>query len=178
MDGNLQKAALKGKCYICTNIFVKNLILILFSMALAVLTSCRQIDITEKVADIPQHAWRKKYQAIIELEIKDSAVYNLYFIVRHSEKYRFSSILTNLTIRDTANRFITSLNLNAPLVKKDGSWSGISMDDLYETRLPVNYPLWLRPGWYRFIFRQQMLEDPLNHVLNVGLGFNKKESIK
>jgi hypothetical protein len=49
------------------------------------------------------------------------------------------------------------------------------MDDIYEHRIPLGEPQSLKAGTYTFSLEQIMREDPLEHVLNVGLRLEKKQ---
>jgi len=53
-------------------------------------------------------------------------------------------------------------------------WLGSGMDDIYEHRIPFNTtPAPLKKGTYNFTLQQKMREDPLEHVLNVGIRVEK-----
>ncbi len=65
------------------------------------ITGCRQIDVYEKMANIPRHEWARNYAAIVEIDVKDSAFHNLFFLIRHAEKFEFTSIVTTLSVQDT-----------------------------------------------------------------------------
>jgi gliding motility-associated lipoprotein GldH len=48
------------------------------------------------------------------------------------------------------------------------------MDDIYEHRILIQKQTrFTKPGDYHFRFEQVMREDPLEHVLNVGLRIEK-----
>mgnify|MGYP003461691057 FL=1 len=53
------------------------------------------------------------------------------------------------------------------------------MDDIYEHHIPLTpagTPFYFRkPGEYIFTIEQAMREDPLEHVMNVGLRIEKKQ---
>jgi hypothetical protein len=48
------------------------------------------------------------------------------------------------------------------------------MDDIYEHRIQLGAPQTLKAGTYIFTVEQIMREDPLEHVLDVGLRIEKK----
>lgn len=133
-------------------------------------TSCRHIEVRERVADIPGRQWQRKHKVSIPLDIKDSAIYHLYFIVRHSAQYAFKNILADLAIMDSTKKELYFMKLNIPLVDKNGEWSGRKMDDLYDHRIKIDRFVALKPGRYRFIIQHRMNEDPLPYMFNVGIG--------
>ena len=136
------------------------------------ITSCRHIEVNERTADIPGHEWQRKHKVLVSLAIKDSAIYHLYFIARHTEQYAFKNILADLAIQDSTKKELYFMKLNIPLVNKNGEWSGRKMDDLYDHYIKINRSVVLKPGRYWFIIQHQMKEDPLPYILNVGIGID------
>lgn len=100
--------------------------------------------------------------------------YNLFVVLRHSDAYNYSNIWMNLFTQAPGDSIKKQL-LNLPLADNKQGWLGSGMDDIFEQRIPINtgpvrFP---RSGDYRFSFEQIMREDPLEHVLNVGLRLEK-----
>ena len=64
------------------------------------------------------------------------------------------------------------------LANNENGWLASGMDDIYEHRIsltPGNENFYFRrKGDYTFTVEQIMREDPLEHVLNVGLRIEKK----
>lgn len=134
---------------------------------------CRNIDVTEQVDSLPGHLWYKTHKVVIELQVKDSAMHNLYFILRHTQKFPYTNLLANLTIEDSAKHILENMKLNLPLIKKDGNWSGKNMDDLYDHRIKIDKPVFLQKGIYRFILQHEMKENSLPYVLDAGIEIRK-----
>ena len=139
------------------------------------MASCHEVEVMEKAANIPQHAWVKTQSAIVELDVKDSALYDLYILVRHSQKFPFTHLITLLSIQDTAGKQLGIMDLTLPLTKSDGYWSGVNIDDLYDHRIKINNPVFLKSGKLRFIFRHEMKENPLPFILNIGVAISKSK---
>ena len=137
--------------------------------------SCRQIDVYEKVAEIPGHEWKRNHKAIVEIDVKDSTYHNIFFVIRHTEKFQFTNIVATLTVQDTAkaSKPISFMRLNIPIVNKHGNWVGNNMDDLYYHRVKINQSVFFKPGRYKFILQHEMRENPLRYVLNVGAAIEK-----
>jgi len=141
------------------------------------LLSCDKIDLYEKVVPIPKHEWRSSYKPEFSFQIKDTAVnYQVYLIVRHNNQYRYNNIWVNLTAKSPTDSSQT-FKLELPLANKEG-WLGSGMDDLFEHRVAFTLDperfRFSRSGDYKFTLEQVMRDDPLEHVMNVGIRIEKK----
>lgn len=164
-------------------IFVKKvtLRLIIIFFAVLVLVSCTRINLFEKHASIPGHEWNSSYKPVFEFDITDTtAVYDVMLILRHNEKYRYNNIWLNLAIQPPGDTAQTIRVEKVIATNKDG-WLGTAMDDIYDHRISLNDELaahnvsFRKPGAYKFTITQIMREDPLLHVMNVGLRVEKKQ---
>ena len=66
--------------------------------------------------------------------------------------------------------------LEVVLATNDKGWLGTAMDDIYEQRIRLSPPqgsYFPRSGSYTFSLEQIMREQPLEHVMNVGLRIEK-----
>jgi len=137
--------------------------------------SCNTIDIFEKDITIPDHEWSSSFKPEISFEINDtSSLYNIYVVVRHSDAYRYNNIWMNLYTKipdDTLRR----QRLDLRLATDDRGWLGSGMDDIFEHRILItNAPQQLtRKGLYTFRLENIMREEPLQHVMNVGIRVEK-----
>ncbi|MCF3111136.1 gliding motility lipoprotein GldH [Niabella sp. CC-SYL272] len=146
---------------------------VLLIISTSVVFSCKQIEVRERVADIPRHEWKKKSPAIVELDITDSASYQLYLILRHTQQYRYNNLVASISVKDTAGHPVSTLRVNASLVTPSGKWGGSNIDDLYDHRIRLNVPVVLKKNRYRFTISQLMKDDPLLFMLNAGIGVEK-----
>lgn len=139
--------------------------------------SCTQIDLYEKTTAVPGHAWQSSFKPSFEFDLTDSSkVYEVFLVLRHTEKYHFNNIYVNLYIQgpgqDTAMKIQRELKL-----ADNNEWLGDGMDDIYEHRITIGLlgeSRAIRPGRYRLQVEQIMREDPLQNVLDVGLRVEKK----
>ncbi|MCC7401012.1 MAG: gliding motility lipoprotein GldH [Chitinophagaceae bacterium] len=139
------------------------------------LTSCTTIDLYEKDVAIPGHEWKSSYKPVFDFIIKDTTVpYQFFLVLRHTEKYNYTNIYVNLYIKAPGSDSITKIQRSLMLADNNG-WMGSGMDDIYEHRIPLGAPQPLKAGSYQFTVEQIMREDPLEHVLNVGLRIEKKQ---
>src|SRR5258706_5092225 len=161
-----------GYLYICNMNRWKIFFLLLVSSALC-LDACTNLDLYEKDVTIPQFKWKTSYQPEFDFTITDtSSLYQLYFVIRHNEKYNYNNIWFNLYSQppgDTIHKSLTEVRLAT-----NEGWLGSGMDDIYEHRQALTEPLRLKAGKYHFKMEQMMREDPLQNVMNVGLRLEKK----
>lgn len=69
-----------------------------------------------------------------------------------------------------------SQSLELPLATDSKGWLGTGMDDIFEHRIlitPAQQPQPFKKGTYRFRLTNIMREDPLEHVMNVGIRVEK-----
>ena len=142
-------------------------------LLLAAFASCQTIDVYEKTVAFPKHSWSSNEKPSFTFDITDTtALYNIFFVLRHEDAYSYNNIWVNLSMigpHDTVNvrrEFILGNN-------KQG-WLGSGMDDIFEHRIPFNdKPTALHSGKYTFTLEQDMREDPLDHIMNVGVRVQK-----
>ena len=155
--------------------------LFLFAWGVLLLTSCTDIDLFEKHASIPKHEWKADYKPQFTFNIQyTTAVNDVMLILRHNEKYRYNNIWVKLSIQSPGDSAQTIRIEKTLATNKDG-WLATAMDDIYDHRISINNELaennisFKTPGEYTFTLQQDMREDPLLHVMNVGLRVEKKQ---
>jgi gliding motility-associated lipoprotein GldH len=130
----------------------------------------------EKNVTIPNQEWSSSYQPEIKVEITDTvAVHKVFVVVRHTNAFRYNNLWVNLTTsvpgeKERKQRF------DLRLATDDKGWLGSGMDDIFEHRIliaPVRFP---KKGTYTFKLEQIMREDPLPHILNMGIRIEKAAS--
>lgn len=144
------------------------------------LSSCTSIDLYEKYVSIPGHSWKNSYKPSFTFSIKDtSSPYQLFFIIRHTDKYSFNNIYIDLTTQQPGQDTTQKGRYDLRLATDNEGWLGSGMDDIYEHRIPLTPSsgdfYFKKPGDYTFTVQQIMREDPLENVLNVGLRVEKKQ---
>ncbi|MDF2190754.1 gliding motility lipoprotein GldH [Paraflavitalea sp. CAU 1676] len=140
------------------------------------IASCATVDVFEKNVAIPNHAWSSQFTPEINFDITDTvSLYNIFVVVRHTDAYRYKNIWMNLTIQQPDSTSRTE-KLELQLATDSKGWLGTGMDDIYEHRIAVTSlqrPVPLKRGTYRFKLTNVMREDPLEHVMNVGIRVEK-----
>jgi gliding motility-associated lipoprotein GldH len=139
-------------------------------------SSCGTLDVFEKNITIPGHEWSSNFKPEIDFDIKDTvSLYNIYVVLRHTDAYRYNNIYLNILTTvpgDTTHKE----RLDLRLATDDKGWLGSGMDDIFEHRILINRGIPLRfakAGRYTFQLQQIMREEPLQHVMNVGIRVEK-----
>jgi len=154
-----------------------NLRTIIASLVLIVTiaVSCKSIDLYEKTADIPGHAWDNSFRPSFDFNIKDTTgLYQVYLVLRHTEKYRYTNIYLNLYIQPPGQDTSIRIQRDLTLATNAEGWLASGMDDIYEHRIKLGDPQTLKAGNYKFTLEQIMRENPLQYVLNAGIRVEKK----
>ena len=138
------------------------------------LFSCTTIDVFEKNVAIPGFAWSTSFKPEIRFTIQDTVSrYNIFVVLRHTDAYRYKNIWMNVALQGPG---ITSppQRFDLSLAADDKGWLGSGMDDIFEHRLPlfrsIQFP---RSGNYTFTLQNIMRDEPLEHVMNVGIRLEK-----
>jgi gliding motility-associated lipoprotein GldH len=141
------------------------------------LSSCDTIDLYEKTVAVPKHAWSSTFKPEFRFTIKDTTVpYRVFITLRHNDRYNYNNIWVNL-ITQAPGDTVQKVQYELPLASRQG-WLGSGMGDIYHHRIaitPQNQDVYFqRSGEYVFVLEQVMREDPLLHVLDVGLRLERK----
>lgn len=157
---------------IYTSIIKNALILISFSL---LLFSCGNIDLFEKQEIIPKQEWYYNNVPEFTFNIQDTtSLYNIYVVVRHTDQYNYNNIWLQVGSRFPGDS-MQYKKLNLKLGSDAKGWEGVGMDDIFELRAiitpgPVAFN---KPGDYVFSIGQIMRDNPLLHILNIGLRVEK-----
>lgn len=134
-----------------------------------------KIDLFEKQVEIPAQQWFYNDVPSFTFHISDTAsLYNLYIVLRHTDSYNYNNIWLRLGSK-APGESMQFQNINLQLATDVNGWDGTGTDDIFEVRKnitagPVPFK---KPGDYTFTIAQIMRENPLKHVLNVGLRVEK-----
>lgn len=129
----------------------------------------------EKNVSLPRQEWQSSFRPEITFQIKDtSSLYNIFFVIRHSDAYDFNNIWIRATVDQPGELGTKRQQYDLPLANNEKGWIGSAMDDIYETRILIQPQTKFRKtGDYHFTLEQIMREDPLKHVLDVGIRIEK-----
>lgn len=147
-----------------------------YPVFLLLLIGCSSpIGVFEKNVAIKGHEWDSSVRPSVSFTITDTlSFYNVYLVFRHTDAYNYSNIWLNISRSgpDTTYR----QQVDVKLATNDKGWLGTGMDDIFEHRViltkePVQFK---KSGSYTFTLQQIMREDPLQHVLDVGIRVEKQ----
>jgi gliding motility-associated lipoprotein GldH len=147
------------------------LVIILLLILGIAFAACNKLNVYEKNSSIPQYKWQYNLKPTFEFNIEDTATsYMLYVVLRHGDAYRYNNIWLNIGTRFPGDstrfqRFEFTLGNDAK------GWEGTGMDDIWEIRKAITKgPVKLsRKGIYQFSIAQIMRENPLDHIMSVGI---------
>ena len=131
----------------------------------------------EKTLQIPEQVWYNTNKPSFTFIITDTAAtYNVYIVLRHTDAYNYNNLWLTLGSQAPGDS-IHSQNINIELGNDAKGWEGTGMDDIFEIRkniTPGPIPF-KKAGNYNFTIAQIMRENPLKHILNVGIRVEKVE---
>lgn len=128
----------------------------------------------QKTVSPPHYAWKADYKPSFRFEISDTnSVYNLYFLIRHTEVYPFSNIWIKIYTKEPGAKQFDASRIEIPLAEASGKWLGRGMGDIWEHRMPItrnDAPMrFTKAGMYEIRLEQCMRVDPLPEILQIGL---------
>jgi len=149
------------------NSLAKYLCLLLIS---TIFIACEDHAIVDVNKDISSRNWSYIKKVSVPVKINDiNKTYNLYMNLRHTADYKYSNIF--VLVREIAPGGRQSVKRQEfQLAYPDGEWLGSGSGNLYSYQLPFRekykFPV---PGTYVFEFEQNMRDNPLREINNVGL---------
>lgn len=154
--------------------FLVPCLLFLASCSLSLVSCIPAIDVFEKDIAIPQQQWQSSFKPEIIFKVTDTASsYNIYMVVRHTDAYNYNNIWIKAVVQQPGDS-VRSQRFNLALATNEKGWMGSAMDDIYEHRVLVQpQTKFKKIGDYHFTLEQIMREDPLKHVLDVGVRVEK-----
>ena len=149
----------------------------LFFLALlgaAALNSCSDpAAVLDQNSSIENHNWTYANQIKYDVKINDESVpYNLYINLRVTADYKYANIFVLVRRNGPKLKGITRYEIK--LANPDGEWLGEGSGNLYSYQVPfrVDYKFPAK-GVYHFEIEQNMRDNPLHEVSDVGLRVEK-----
>ncbi len=142
------------------------------------ISGCMESPFFQKDVTLPGYQWKYDYQPAFKVDIHDTAaLYNLYFIIRHTEAYPYSNIWMWIYTKEPGDTSFQRTRIEIPLAEKSGKWLGRGMGEIWEQRMPItrnDAPMtFKKSGTYEIRFEQNMRINPLPEVLQAGLRVEK-----
>ncbi|MBK6378691.1 MAG: gliding motility lipoprotein GldH [Chitinophagaceae bacterium] len=140
-------------------------------------SSCTQIDIFEKNTAIPKYEWQQSFTAKGDFVISDTtSAYSIYLVLRHTDAYKYNNIWLNIGLQPPGDSMHIQ-KVNIALGDDANGWEGTGMNDIWEVRKLLNGAprRFKQPGNYSFSISQIMRDNPLRHIMSVGLRIEKQK---
>jgi gliding motility-associated lipoprotein GldH len=131
--------------------------------------------VLDQNVEISNHNWAYINRVKFDVKIDDeTSPYNLYLNLRVGGGYRYSNIYVLLLQKHGDKTAKTRYQF--PLANPDGEWLGSGSGNLYSYQLPLRkqykFP---GKGVYHFEIEQNMRDNPLHEVSDVGLRVEKAQ---
>ena len=146
---------------------------VFIAIVIFLLISCQQGAFYERNSVIPNLAWDNSYKPEFQVDIVNTQDrYDLYFNIRHTPYYPYSSfsfVITQQQFKDSV------LRSEIKLAESDGKWIGISAGNLYEQTVLLKEDFSF-PDTGKFVFSitQAMRDHQLKGINDVGIKIIKK----
>ncbi len=158
---------------------MKRIIHIFLSLTLLALTAsfagCSNGNtIIDQNNDVENHNWTYVNKFRYDVPIADiKPAYNIYINLRVTGDYKYANMFILLT-RVDPDKKSTTTRFELKLADKDGAWLGQGSGNLYSFQLPLltGYKFAAK-GTYTFYIEQNMRDNPLREVSDVGLRIAK-----
>jgi len=153
---------------------LKNFLILLSAVLTLQWMACTRPDgMYEKDIPLPGQQWAGSFRPIFSFDIseKDTSYrYNVYIVIRHTDAYNYNNIWIRGSIKQPGDSLIRNDRYDLLLATNEKGWLGTGMEDIYEQRVLIQQSTkFSRPGEYALTLEQVMREDPLKHVLNIGV---------
>ncbi len=130
--------------------------------------------VIDRNVEIVNNNWAYTNKVKIEVKIDDEQIpYNLYLNLRVTADYKYSNMFV-LIQQINPNKRSAATRYEVKLANPDGEWLGDGSGNLYSFQTPfkTNYKFPAK-GTYIFQIEQNMRDNPLKEVSDVGLRVEK-----
>ncbi len=138
------------------------------------LSSCTDDTVFDEYKNIKNNSWDYADSIKFDVDIKDTTQhYNLYVNLRHNFYFDWRNVWVKvITVYPNNKTEISSVNL--PLSEADGKWFGKTSGDICNIRVGIQQnAVFPQQGKYKFIILQDMRQNPLPKIMDVGLRIEK-----
>ncbi|MFD0833290.1 gliding motility lipoprotein GldH [Mucilaginibacter boryungensis] len=146
-------------------------------VGITAVTSCSDPNgIFDQNTPIVNHNWAYVNNITYNVKIDDPSIaYNLYFNLRVTGDYKYSNLFVLLHTTGP-NQKPAVVRYELKLANLQGEWLGSGSGNLYSYQIPFegkyHFPA---KGVYRFEIEQNMRDNPLHEVSDVGLRVEKAQ---
>ncbi len=134
------------------------------------MTSCGTDYVFEDNQQLPSAGWSYEQKVRFEVPIEDTvSQYNVYLNLRHSNDYAYNNIWVWVYTTFPSGKQLKN-RVDLPLAEVSGKWHGTGTGDIKSVQLYLQerarFP---EKGIYVFEVEQNMRDNPLEEVMDVGL---------
>jgi gliding motility-associated lipoprotein GldH len=159
---------------------MKHLVRISFIVTVVILlNACVKSPHYQKTYSIAKNEWAYNNKPTFKFDIEDTtSMYNLFFIIRHTEAYPYSNIWMWVYTKKPGDTVFTKTRIEVPLAEPGGKWLGRGMGAIWEQRMPISdardTTMLRKKGTWEIRLEQNMRVNPLPEVLQVGLRIDRR----
>ena len=130
--------------------------------------------VIDQNTEIVNNNWEYTNKLHYAVKIDDAAIpYNLYFNLRVTANYKYSNLFV-LVHRTGPDKKTSAVRYEFPLAGKDGEWYGQGSGNIYSYQMRfISHYKFPAKGVYQFEIEQNMRDNPLREVSDVGLRVEK-----
>ena len=130
--------------------------------------------VIDQNTEIVNNNWEYPNKLGYAVKIDDTAIpYNLYLNLRVTADYKYSNLFV-LVHRTGPDKKMATVRYEFPLASKDGEWYGRGSGNIYSYQMPfITRYKFPAKGVYQFVIEQNMRDNPLHEVSDVGLRVEK-----
>jgi gliding motility-associated lipoprotein GldH len=140
-------------------------------LIVAGLTSCKQVELYERLKNVPGGNWKAGEKLSFPLTIKDTTIgYNLFVSIRHSNVYPYRNIWVRMGLQMPGQDSVSYQDFELPLADNE-KWLGSGLNDIYDRRVRLfgQPQRFSKTGTVNFTLQHIMRDDPLPGVLQAGI---------
>lgn len=154
---------------------MKNILTLTLLAVVLFIVGCMPLNLYEKQEQIPAQKWYYTFIPKFTFHIEDTVTnYRMFVVIRHTDQYPYNNIWIKLGAQYGQDS-ISYQRLNLQLASPEMGWEGRGMGDVFEVRKPITPGAvsFDNAGDYTFSIAQIMRENPLQHILSVGMRIEK-----
>jgi len=139
------------------------------------LSSCSDKNaVIDQNIEVPNRNWTYVNKFKYDVKIDDEKLaYNLYMNLRVTADYKYSNLFVLISESGPDKKTLVT-RYELPLANKDGEWLGEGSGNLYSYQLPFHTDFkFPAKGVYHFYIEQNMRDNPLREVSDVGIRVEK-----
>ncbi len=144
------------------------------------ITACYnpQHVVSDEMKPLSSKGWHWNEVQTVQTKLEDTAIqYNMVLKLRITGGYRYANLYLLFHVKDPSGKTETR-QYNFNLQDKNGRWYGKGSGELMSFEIPVNASLRAaKPGVYQIGIQQNMRDETLQHVTDIGLRIEKGKAV-